>query len=244
MLLQELFKEENKNLEVAYSITLDENSSATEYSTPPGSLQEIGFVFRVDEDGMMDEALMDLVISYRLTNLPVLIEVPTQLIVEGKVAPKYLIQLANNVDFFIALLPPGHALVGDAITVAQYKEVIMKVLEEMLSKPNFDKFVYPVSNFFEYLMLEQILGKEKLVGFRPENEYVRDNFANLMTHQDSDEFKLAIRNRLYDFYGGQQEFDLVAQTILDGVYEKSKDLYKNLVISKLPQDSESEQNKS
>jgi hypothetical protein len=238
MLLQDLFKEENSKLTAAYSITLDENSSATEYSTPPENLEEIGFVFKVDEDGMMDEPLMDLVIQYRMTNIPVLIEVPTQLIVEGKLEPKYLIQLSSNVDFLIALLPPGHELVGESITVLQYKEVIMNVLEQMLSKPNFDKFVYPVSNFFEYLMLEQILGKEKLVQFRPENEYVKENFANLMTHQDSDDFKLSIRNRLYDFYGGEQEFNLVAQTILDGVYEKSKELYKTMVVSTLPPEGE------
>lgn len=235
MLLQELFKEENNKFTSAYSIELDEGSSATEYSTPPSSLEEIGFVFKVDEDGMMDEALMDLVISYRLTNLPVLIEIPAQLIVGGKVEVKYLIQLANNVDFSIALLPPGHALVGADVSVEQYKEVIMKMLEEMLNKPNFDKFVYPISNFFEYLMLEQILGKGNLTNFRPENEYIKDNFANIMTHEDSDEFKSSIRNRLYEFYGSEKEFELVAQTLLDGVYQKSQEIFKDIVANTVPE---------
>ncbi len=117
----------------------------------------------------------------------------------------------------------------------------MKVLEEMLNKPNFDKFVYPVSNFFEYLMLEQILGKEKLVGFRPENEYIQDNFSDVMTKEHSDEFKLLIRNRLYDFYGGEQEFNLVAQTILDGVYEKNKELYKEMIVDSISEQSNSEE---
>ena len=230
MLLQDLFKEENATLNRACSVVLNENSSDTEYATPPSNLEEIGFVFKVDEDGMMDEALMDIVISYRLTNLPVLMEVPSQLITEGKVEVKYLLQLANNVDFSIALLPPGHKLVGDLVTVPQYKKIVTDLLEEMLNKPNFDKFVYPISNFFEYLMLEQILGKGKLTNFRPENEYVQENFANIMSKEDSDEFKGAIRERLYDFYGGEAEFDLVAKTMLEGVYEKTKDIYKDIVI--------------
>ncbi len=242
MLLQDLFKEENKNLEYAYSITLDENSSAVEFSTPPSNLKEIGFVFKVDSEGTMDETLMDVVINCRLTNIPTLIEVPTQLLVDETVQAKYLIQIAKNVEFSFALLPPGHELVGDSITIEQYKEVIMDVLEKMLAKPDFDKFVYPISNFLEYLMLEQILGKEKLQNFRPENEYVEDNFSNVMTKEHSDQFKSLIRNRLYDFYGGEQEFNLVAQTILDGVYQKTKDIYKDIVVHSISDYSEEEKN--
>lgn len=235
MLLQELFKEENNKLTEAYSIKINEESSAVEYSTPPSNLKEIGFIFKIGEDGLMDEKFLDLIISYGLTNLPVLIEVPSQLLAEEKITAKYLIQLANNVGFSIAILPPGHQEVGSSITIEQYKNVVMQMTDEMLKKPNFDKFVYPVSNYFEYLMLEQILGKEKLANFRPESEYIKDNFSSIMTHKDSDEFKLEIRNRLYDFYGGEQEFNLVAQTILDGVYEKSKEMFTEIVENLVPE---------
>jgi len=238
MLLQELFKEKNKGLSKAYSVVLDEKSSDPEYSTPPENLKEIGFVLKIDEEGMMDEALLDVVISYRLTNLPVLIEVPTQLISKGSIEVKYLMQLANNVDFSIALLPPGHPLVGDEISINEYKDVILKMLDELLNKPNFDKFIYPISNFFEYLMLEQILGKEKLVNFKPEDEYIKDNFLNVMTTQDSNLFKDAIRGRLYDFYGGEQEFNLVAKTIIGSVYEKSVSMYKDAIIQAVKNNSE------
>ncbi|NCQ51643.1 hypothetical protein GW796_07070 [archaeon] len=230
MLLQELFKPENEKLLSAYSIVLDEKSSDTEYATPPENLEEIGFVFKVDEDGMMDEALMDVVISYRLTNLPVLIEVPSQLVTEGKVEVKYLLQLANNVDFSVALLPPGHALVENKLTIEQYKGVILSLVDEMLSKPNFDKYVYPISNFFEYLMLEQVVGKEKLVNFRPESKYVQESFSNLMSQKDSDDFKADIRSKLYDFYGSREDFELVAKTMLEGVYDKTKEIYKDIVV--------------
>jgi len=242
MLLQDLFKEENRELEYAYSIKLDEESFSDEYLTPPPNLKEIGFIFKIDDQGEMDERLMDIIINCRLTNVPTLLEVPTQMLVDKIVATKYLIQLSKNMEFSFALLPPGHELVGDSINIEQYKTIIMEVLENMLAKPDFDKFVYPISNFLEYLMLEQILGKQKLENFRPENEYVEDNFSNLMTKEHSDEFKLLIRNRLYDFYGGEKEFNLVAQTILDGVYDKTKDIYKDIVVHSIGEYSETDGN--
>src|SRR5579875_2665274 len=134
MLLQDLFKEENKNLKVAYSIKLNEESSALEYSSPPLNLEEVGFIFQVNEEGEIDEKLLDVIINCGLKNLPTLIEVPSQLIVEEKVSVKYLIQMASNIGFFLAFLPPGHEEVKDSITISQYKEVVMQVTEEMLMR--------------------------------------------------------------------------------------------------------------
>jgi len=230
MLLQDLFKEENKNLKTAYSIELNEESSNTEFSTPPENLEEIGFIFKIDEDGMMAEDLMDLVISYRLTNLPILIEVPTNLIAEEKVEMKYLIQLANNVDFSIALLPSDHDLVDKSMSIEKYKEILLSFVDEILNRPNFDKQIYPISNFFEYLMLEQVLGEEQLKDFAPEFGYIQTNFAKVITKENSDDFKDAIRKKLYNFYGSKEDFDNVAKTMIEGVLERTEELYKDFVI--------------
>ena len=235
MLLQDLFKEENKHLNSAYSIIIDEDSNNPDFSVPPQNIEEIGFIFKIDEDGMLDESLMDIVISYRLTNLPVVMEVPIDLITTGKLEIKYLIQLANNIDFSIALLPPGNSMVETEISMEQYKEIISKVVDEMLLRPNFDKFIYPVSNFFEYLMLENILGKDKLTDFRPENKYVIQNYASVMSKEDSDSFKNLIRQKLYDFYGGEQQFKLVASTMIEEILSKAKILYKDFILRQLQQ---------
>jgi hypothetical protein len=225
MLLQELFLEENKNLKEIYSVELNEESSKPEYASPPDNLEEIGFVFKVDNENMMEENLMDVVISYRLTNLPVVMEIPTQLFTKNGVEVKYLIQLANNVDFAISLLPPGHPLVKDEVSTEEYKKIVLEFLDEILNRPNFDRFIYPISNYFEYLMLENILGENQLKDFRPENRYIVNNFATVLTENESNDFKLAIKNKLYDFYGGKENFDLMAKKILESVYEKTQDVY-------------------
>lgn len=242
MLLQEIFLESNKNVKEVYSVELNEESSKPEYASPPENLEEIGFVFKVDNDNMMEENLMDVVISYRLTNLPVVMEVPTQLFTQKGVEVKYLIQLANNVDFAISLLPPGHPLVKDEVSNEEYKKIVLEFLDEMLSRPNFDRFIYPISNYFEYLMLETILGEGQLKDFRPENKYIVNNFSTVLTENESNDFKLSIKEKLYDFYDGKENFDLMAQKILESVYEKTQDVYVDYL--KQVTQNQNEQNSS
>lgn len=241
MLLQNLFLEENKNLKEIYSVELNEESSKPEYASPPENLEEIGFVFKVDNENMMEENLMDVVISYRLTNLPVVMEIPTQLFTKNGVEVKYLIQLANNVDFAISLLPPGHPLVKDEVSIEEYKKIVLEFLDEILNRPNFDRFIYPISNYFEYLMLENILGENELKNFRPENRYIVNNFATVLTENESNDFKLAIKNKLYDFYEGKENFDLMAKKILESVYEKTQDVYVDY-IKQINQNNQEDQN--
>lgn len=76
-------------------------------------------------------------------------------------------------------------------------------------------------------MLEQVLGTEKLSEFRPEEQYVQDNYSSIITKEDSNSFKQIIRDKLYDFYGGQESFNLMAKTMLESVCEKTKEMYRS-----------------
>ncbi len=241
MLLQELFEEKNKELTSVYSVEINKDSTKAEYSSPPENLEEIGFLFAIDEDGMMNEDLMDIVISYRLANMPVVIEVPAKLIHEEKLDIKYLIQLANNVDFAISILPPNKQVDAEDCSIEDYGVIIGKIVDELLQKPNFDKFIYPVSNFFEYLMLENILPSEALKDFRPEQKYITDKFVQFMSKEDSDNFKNIIRNKLYDFYGGKENFDLISRTMIEKVLSKANGMFKDIVINYI-QNQQQQQN--
>lgn len=227
MLLQEIFKPENSHLKEVYGIELDSDSSKTEYSTPPVNLESIGFVFKVDADGMIEENLLDIIISYKLTNLSVIVEVPAQLF--EKIEPKYLLQLASNVDFAISLLPPGHSLVDSSVTQEKYQDLIGKFTQELLSRQNFDKQVVPITSFFQYVMMEKFIGTEKMKGFEIEDQYILDNFANVLTTENSDKFKAIIRSKLYDFYGSEEEFNAVAQLMQEALYNKAKNVYTDHV---------------
>lgn len=219
MLLQELFQ--NENLESAYLVEINDESSSIDFASPPAGLKEIGFVMKIDNDGMMNESLMDIVISYRLSNVDIVIEVPSDMISSGNLDVKYLFNLSQNVDFAISLLPSDD--------IKKYEDVIEKSLEELLARPNFDKFVYPISNFLEYLMLEQVLGTEALADFRPEQRYLIENYSSVMTKEDSDRFKSVIRTSLYNYYGSKEDFELVAKTMLETVINKSEKTYTGFI---------------
>jgi hypothetical protein len=245
MFLQEIFKPEYSELTDIYGLDINSESSDTKFSRPPQNFEVIGFNLKLGDDNLIDEQLLDLIISYKLTNIMVVLDVPSQFISQGLITPKNLIQLANNVDFSISLLPPKHPLVGDSITLVEYVEIIRLFNEEMMAKQNFDKMVAPISNFLEYLMLEKLLGKEHpaIKNFSPNNEYVQANFLPYMTNEDSNMFKDVIRESLYNFYGGEEQFDLVATTIFEGIYNKSHDVFSGYVQehiqqSKLQIDSE------
>lgn len=231
MLLQELFNEINEQSRF-YGITLNEDSLDVKFSSPPVHIKELGFIFKVDDSGLMDEGLMDIVISYRLSNVDIVLEVPVEVLLEKNIEPKYLIQLASNVDFGISILPPSK---DSNVTFEQFENVLMQFFNEMLSRPNFDKFVSPISNFLEYLMIEQILGKDKLIDFKPTDEYIVNNYSTNLSVSESDSFKDKIRKRLYDFYEGEENFNLVAKSMLSALLNKSELFFQNyLEQSKAP----------
>lgn len=233
MLLQDIFKPEYAEMKEVYGITLDEQSSDTEFSSPPESLEGIGFIFEADTDGTIKENLLDIIISYNLTQLPIMVEIPSQLLLDDTLTPQYLIQLASNVGFSLSILPPGHPLVHD-VSAEQYRNIITAFTKEMLNKHVFEKFVFPISSFFEYLMLEQLLGEEKTKSFVPDHDYIKNTFVDNMSVEDSDSFKNSIRELLYNYYGGKEQFELVAKTIFSKLGDRSQQMFTEFVVSNLP----------
>ncbi len=232
MLLQDLVTQEKyASLKKVYSVELSNESNSVDISTPLIQIEEIGFILKINETGMLDENLMDVVINYQLANVSILMEVPSQLISKGLLDVKYLLQLANNLSFSIILLPPNNKIVNNELSFEEYKNVVIKVLDQMLNTPNFDKFVYPASVFFEYLMLEQVLEKDIINSVMSENDYVKNNLSNNLSVDEKEDLKEVIRQKLYHFYGGEKEFNLIAKTMMEEVYEKMKKIYKHSVMN-------------
>lgn len=237
MLLQELFTPERANSQNAYGVELNEESTKTEYATPPKNLEAIGFVFKVDAENMIDEALLDIIITYKLTNLSVIMEIPSHMFMKQGIEPKYLLQLASNVDFAISLLPPGHPLVDSSMTNDDYVQVINRFTDELLSRQNFDKEIVPITNFFQYVMLEQLLDKEQMQDFKIQDPYIIENFSSVLSVENSDKFKKEIRAKLYDFYGSEEDFNEVANLMFENLYKRAKNIYTDFIRETISQES-------
>lgn len=238
MLLQNLFTEEKADCKEVYGIELNEESAKTEYANPPKNLETIGFIFKVDEENMIDEQLLDIIITYKLTNLSVIMEIPSHIFMKSGIEPKYLLQLASNVDFSISLLPPGHPLVDSSMTNDDYVQIINRFTDELLSRQNFDKEIVPITNFFQYVMLEQLLDKEKMQDFKVQDPYIIENFSNVLSVEHSDKFKKEIRTKLYEFYGSEKDFKEVADLMFETLYKKAKNIYTDYVRESVSQPAE------
>lgn len=241
MLLKEIFNQENLNKEEFFGITIDKESTDLKYSSsPPNNIKALGFVLFLDSDNSIDTDLIDIIINYKLTHITVILEVPSHLISNGYINAKELIQLSNNLDVALSILPPGHPLVDKSVSEDDYVKIISDLTDFIIEKPNFDKSVMPISNFMEYLMIEKILGENSNIikNFKPQDDYIIDNFSSILTVEGSDSFKNVIRHKLYDLYGGKENFDVVAETILQSIQDRSEQLYKQLIEDSLKQQSQ------
>lgn len=241
MLLKEIFNQENLNKEEFFGITIDKESTDLKYSSsPPNNIKALGFVLFLDSDNSIDTDLIDIIINYKLTHITVILEVPAHLISNGYINAKELIQLSNNLDVALSILPPGHPLVDKSVSEDDYAKIISDLTDFIIEKPNFDKSVMPISNFMEYLMIEKILGENSNIikNFKPQDDYIIDNFSSILTVEGSDSFKNVIRHKLYDLYGGKENFDVVAETILQSIQDRSEQLYKQLIEDSLKQQSQ------
>lgn len=229
MLLQDIFLEENKDKKELFGIVLNSDSSKIEYHTPPSNFEMLGFILDLDEEGLIKDDLLDVLINYRITNTQIMIEVPSQLLLSKKIDAKYLLQLSSNVDFMISVLPPNHIAVGNTVTDEEYSTIIEDFTKELLLKPNFDKFICPISSFMEYLMLETLLGDKEpaIVNFKPQDPYIINTFVNNLSEESSNLFKGKIRNTIYDFYGSKEDFEDISSLMFKNIESKSEEIFLN-----------------
>lgn len=250
MFIQDLFKEENKTLLSAYGVELPPRTNTEfydnidDYSQPPENLEFIGFILDLDGEGEIVEELLDLILSYKLTNLPVAIEVPSHLVRINeddedpdfpRISLKSLLVLSSNLDCSLSFLPPKHPMVNSSYSNEEYTLLMAATTQALLNKPNHSQLTLPLSNYQEYLMLEQILGSshENIKNFKPDDEYILSHFTPYSSVEEQNQFKEAIKQVIFKHYGGENEFKSICQMIFQGINEKSKSFYKNHILHHL-----------
>lgn len=254
MLIKDLFKEENKNLVTAYGVELpkmddtDFYENIDEYSQPPENLEFVGFILDLDEEDEVSEPLLDLILSYKLTNLSIALEVPSHLVTvaesePGKISLKSLLVLSSNLDCSLSFLPPNHPAVDPSYTNEQYTELMATLTKSLLEKPNHSQLVMPVSNYQEYLMLEQLLGpdNQKVKEFKPTDDYILQHFTPYSSVEEQNQFKAAIKDVIVQHYGGEDAFKQICTLIFQGINKKSKEFLRLHVLNYIEERKAQEQ---
>ncbi len=239
--LKEIYElaERGEPLKEANGVVFGEYSD--DFNSPPEGLESIGFVVELDDTGtgVLPE-LIDVIISFGLENIPILLEIPAQLL--RKMSVEDFVILGDNLELSLSILPPGHHLVSEDVTLEEYSQYLKQATESLLNYPDFSVDVQPVSNYITYLMLEVIL-KDKLQDvFKVKNEYVIENFISVLPEKSSDYFKAIIKDVVYDHYGGKEGFTNVANVLINQVCDLSKTKFKEAVIDYVEKNQHSQEN--
>lgn len=141
-----------------------------------------------------------------------------------------LLGLVANMKLNLSFLPPKEVYdtlendlsVSDEVKekiVAKsfdlYKNVLKDALIRFLEKENFDKFVFPITNYIEYLY-SQIIYKTN--EFIVTDAYILNFFANYLSDNEINQLKEEIAEKLYEYYGSKEEFENIAKILMNSVY--------------------------
>lgn len=187
--------------------------------TPPAWLKSVGLIYK-ENNGEIDETLIDTIISYALSGVDVTLEVPA-----GSEVPdaKYLVSVAANAGFSVSLLLPEN---DDDSSWAAYSERLKSFTKAMLDHKTFGKYVNPISGFIEYLYIESWGVQPSKT--KPINEYISKSFASRISQERENEIKQAMRDAVYDYFGGKDGFDLVAAGMLKAIGSNVSNMLKSM----------------
>ena len=198
-----------------YGVEVDVDSFS-----PPADLKHISLIFK-GEDGEIDETLMDVIISYGLAGVEVVLEIPAE---QSDIDPKYMVSVAANAGFSLSLLPPVER--SDEADQA-YFERLKAFAEVYFGQSNFGQFLAPVTNFIEYLFVETLLGDDH--EFEVSDPYILQRLSALSDADFTIAFKDRLRADIYAIFGGEAEFKAFARRMTAQIHEFTKTCAKDLV---------------
>jgi hypothetical protein len=147
-----------------------------------------------------------------------------------------LLGLVANMSLNISFLPPKEVYdtlendnsVSDEVKekIAQksfslYKEVLNEALLGFLEKENFENFVFPITNYIEYLYSQIIYKTEEFI---VTDSYILNFFASYLSDTEINDLKDEIRENLYKYYGSKEEFENIAKILMNSIYETMKEV--------------------
>ena len=217
MLLSSLIESESADIS-AYGVEVD-----VESFTPPANLKEVSLLYKSDGTDI-DECLMDVIISYGIAGVDVILEIPAE---EKDIDAKYMVSIAANAGFSLALLPP---VTDDLENRTKYFDRLSEFAEVYLTKGNFGKFIAPVTNYLEYLFVELLIGPE--APFNVTDPYIQKRLSKLADDDFVTAFKDSLRKDFYSFFGGKDEFERFSRRMMLEIHDFTAECVTDIVDSR------------
>lgn len=211
MLLSELLQKKDAPSSV-FGVEID-----VESFVPPPGLKEIGVVFK-GANGEFDETVLDIVISYAIADVSVILEVSFE---SDPIDLPYLLATARNAGFSVSLLPPVEHTLDN---MRAYGERLSELMLTLLDQKQFSGQAFPATSFLEYLFVESWGANTEHM--KSPDTYIKDCFSSKIHPEDESRIKDSMRTAVYKHFGDKSTFDSFAKLTLKSL----SDEYKNQVI--------------
>lgn len=200
--------------ESIYGVEVD-----VESFSPPDSLKEIGVLYRVDADNEMDVSLCDLIISYTLSGVKVVLELDMTV---RDIDAKFIMAMAANMGISLAILPPENPQDEEA-----FIERVEQFASAYLRQANYAHEVFPVTSYLEYMFVEQLGSGEN---FQPTDDYILEAFVGKTSQELVHKMKYRLRNVILENFGGEEAFSFFAKEMFHAIYKKGANFFHESVI--------------
>lgn len=186
---------------------------------PPKGCREIGLILKMDEDGEIDEDLLDVMIGYRqMSGIHVLLEVLAE---DPMPEAERLAITCMNIDSNISLLPP------EEDTDEAWKAYIDRVISFapiFATKQNFTSEVFPLQSYAEYLFLDIL---DLADNYKPTDDYIIEYFASRVSKEREDQLKSAIREAMFEAVGGEDNYREFVFAAAGELFDQTEAAYRD-----------------
>lgn len=184
---------------------------------PPEGLKEIGFILKLDQEGEIDENLLDAMISYRqMHGISVLLEVLAESPMPNS---DRMATMATNIEHDISLLPPE--LDTDELW-SNYINRVVSFAPIFTGKHGFAAQVFPLQSYAEYLHLD-VLGLAE--NYKPKAKYILDYFVSKVSPEREYQLKSHIREGLFDAVGGEEKYRTLVYAATAELFRQTENAY-------------------
>jgi hypothetical protein len=184
-------------------------------------VEEIGFLVKYNADNSyLDDDLIDIIIMLGNKDIRVLLEVPFS----NNINIDIIHHLARSTRVNVSYLPPPVDSPKEIFQV--FKDKIVKATELWLEQQNDDYVLFPSSGYFEYMIRRQFNGTSEAISTE---KYAIENFVETMNIEDMDEIKSGIEAVFLEHLGGQEGFEIYANSIAAALINNVEDAAKNFI---------------
>lgn len=166
-------------------------------------VEEIGLVVEADENGVINEDVIDVATDYVDAGCKVLLEVHA----DCPVNSSYMYMMASNIGATISVLPPKNA---NDHEISLYADRLCEYAKEWINDGESHLMLEPVSGYFQYLI-------NQAYGYQPEfiaiDEYMKTEFVKPLKVEDMDFIKDQLRETIFAAFDGESEFKKWAHSL-------------------------------